>query len=223
VRPRSLLSFGVLSLVILSCASSDTVDLTEPKRVLGRENNVHVDAQIFADRVAPNSLVRVTYEIENKRHDPIAVADIIPEVAYEASTRTITVSMGSEVPGNELVPRLIRILPGERKNFTTGVRIDLFMPAAGALVAFPRFLNLKVNFLGETEAFQKLIDIPEKAIRDPQLADALFPKWIESNEAVVTNAIPIQWLARNPDTGVSAETGGSGRFRRRGRPPGTPF
>ena len=223
---RPCVSLAVLCVVsALGCSSLNKVDLSEPKRVLGRESNVHVDAQIFADRVAPNSLVRVTYEVENQRSSPIAIADIVPEVNYEPETRTITVSLGSEVPGNEYLPRLVKITSGERKSFTTGARISVFVPGTGPLVAAPRFLQLKVNFLGETAPFQKLIDIPEKAVRDPRLADELFTKWVERNEAVTTNAIPIQWLAVI-DAGVSAESSGAGTVRSRRRPPrppGSPF
>ena len=217
---------GVFGFAIFGCASVDKVDLTEPKRVLGSENNVRVDAQIFAEKISPNALVRVTYEIENQRPNPIAIADIVPEVDYDGETRMITVSLGSEVPGNELLPRLIKITPGERKAFTTGARMNLFLPGSGPLLATPRYLQLKVNFLGETQPFQKLIDISEKAIFDPKLADSLFPTWVENNEAVTTNAIPIQWSGQTADSGVSAETSGTGRgrvTRRPPRPPGSPF
>jgi hypothetical protein len=93
-------------------------------------------------------------------------------------------------------------------------------------MAPPRYLQLKVNFLGNTAPFTKLIDIPEKALRDPNLANELFPQWVENNEAVTTNSIPIQWLAQAIDpTGVSAESSGGGvrRTPRRPRPPGSPF
>ena len=130
-------------------------------------------------------------------------------------------NIGSEVPGNELLPRLVKITSGERKSFTTGARISVFVPGSGPLVAAPRYLQLKVNFLGDTAPFQQLIDIPEKAIHDPKMADALFTQWVEKNEAVTTNSIPIQWLAQALDSGVSAETGTSVGARSRRRPPGT--
>ena len=44
-----------------------------------------------------------------------------------------------------------------------------------------------------SKPFEKLIDIPERAVRDPELAKELFPKWVEQNETVVTNALPMRW------------------------------
>jgi len=218
---RSSLLFTVFFLA--ACSTSSHVDPKEPKRVLGLENDVRIDAQLSADRMAPNSLVGVTYEIENLRNEPIALADLVPEITYETDSRTITINLGAEVPGNLIVPRLVRISSGEKKSFTTSARMNLVMPAStGPFVAYPRLLRLKVNFLGNVQPFEKLIDIPERAIADAKLADAMFSTWIENNEAVVTNSIPIRWGASDslgepppPETGR--------RPSRRGRRPGSPF
>lgn len=210
------------ALFLAGCATTTHVDPKEPKRVLGLENDVRIDAQLSADRMAPNSLVGVTYEIENLRNEPIALADLVPEITYENDSRTITINIGAEVPGNQIVPRLVRISSGEKKSFTTSARMNLVMPAsAGPFVSYPQLLRLKVNFLGNVKPFEKLIDIPERAIVDAKLADSMFATWIENNEAVVTNAIPIRW-------GASEGFGEppppeSGRRSRRGRRPGSPF
>lgn len=185
-----------LALGALACASSG-VDLDEPRRVLGREADVRVDAQIFNERIGPGSGIRMTWEIENMRGDAIAVADLVPAISYDATERTFVIHLGSEVPGNELLPRLILIAPGERKTFTGSVKVNLHLPRPGPLTSYPRFLKVRVNFLSDTGPFAELIAIPESSVYDPDLADRLFPQWIEANETVATNAIPIQW------TGVS--------------------
>lgn len=211
------------ALFLASCATSTHVDPKEPKRVLGLENDVRVDAQLSADRMAPNSLVGVTYEIENLRSEPIALADLLPEITYENDSRTITINLGAEVPGNQIVPRLIRIRSGEKKSFTTSARMNLVMPAAaGPFVSYPQLLRLKVNFLGNVQPFEKLIDIPERAIADAKLADSMFTTWIENNEAVVTNAIPIRW-GGTEGFGEPPPSESGRRSRRGGRRPGSPF
>jgi len=220
---KSIAALFLLStLFLLACSTSSQVDLKEPKRVLGLENDVRIDAQLSADRMAPNSLVGVTYEIENLRNEPIALADLIPEITYENDSRTITINLGAEVPGNQIVPRLVRISSGEKKSFTTSARMNLVMPAtAGPFVAYPQLLRLKVNFLGNVQPFEKLIDIPERAISDAKLADSMFATWIENNEAVVTNAIPIRWGATEGFGEPPPQE--PSRRGRRGRRPGSPF
>jgi hypothetical protein len=39
-----------------------------------------------------------------------------------------------------------------------------------------------------------LIAIPERAVHDPALAAQLFPKWVEGNETVFTNTLPMRWV-----------------------------
>ena len=190
-------------LFLVGCATA-TVDLDEPRRILGTEGDVRVDAQVFAEKVGTGSSVRVIWEIENQRRDPIAVADMLPAVSYDPADRTIVVNVGSEVPGNELLPRLIRIEPGERKTFEGLAKIALRMPAPGPLAATPRLLLLKLSFLSNVAPFQELVGIPEVAVSDPERADELFTQWVEANETVRTNAIPIEWLGMiSPAIGAS--------------------
>jgi hypothetical protein len=66
-------------------------------------------------------------------------------------------------------------------------------PSATPFAPRPNALRLRVNFLGDTKAFVKLIDIPEKAVHDPELASSIFTKWVEQNETVVTNTLPMRW------------------------------
>ncbi|HEU5162449.1 MAG TPA: hypothetical protein VFV54_04825 [Thermoanaerobaculia bacterium] len=196
-------ALSLCALFLAGCATA-AVDLDEPRRILGTEGDVRVDAQVFAEKIGTGSSVRVVWEIENQRRDPIAVADILPAVSYEPTDRTIVVNVGSEVPGNEMLPRLIRIEPGERKTFEGLANIALRMPAPGPLAATPRLLSLKLNFLSNVAPFQALVGIPEVAVRDPERADNLFTTWVEANETVRTNAIPIEWLGTiSPTIGTS--------------------
>ena len=186
---------GALLLVCTGCATT-AVDMNEPRRLVGTENAVRVDAQVSGDEVRAGTQIPITYEITNQRSTPIAVADIIPETSYDPDTHTVTVTIGSEVPGNELLPRLVEIAPGERRTFQVGARLS---PIVLGLRAQPTRIppvgfRLKVNFLSEVEPFRQLIGIPERAVADSRLADQLFPLWVERNEAVYTNAVPMRWL-----------------------------
>ena len=180
------------ALLLVSCASSGGVDMEEPARVLGKEDGVRIDAQFVAASYVQGGQVSIVYEIENLRQTPIAFANINPEISYETETGMFTITVGSEVPGNEMVPRLTEIKPGERLSFSEGGR--LVVPVAKDLqVMTPNAIRLKLVYLGEVEPFRALIGIPEVALRDRTLADKLFPLWIEHAGTVVTNAAPIRW------------------------------
>jgi hypothetical protein len=166
--------------------------------------------------LSSTATIALKYDITNQRPMTIAVADIIPETSYDSETQTVTINIGSEVPGERFLPRLIPIAPGEKKSFSTTAHVNLIMPTATSpLTRFPNSLRLKVNFLGETKPFEQLMGITEKALHDPQLANALFPTWIERNEVVITNALPMRWSAPIEET-PTIDSRTIGRRRRRG-------
>ena len=204
-----------LALVFTGCAST-AVDMTEPRRVVGTESSVRVDAQIVGEQVTPGARLPITWEITNQRSTAIAIADLIPETSYDAEANTFTVTIGSEVPGNQLLPRLIEIRPGQKQSFSGTATLRVIAPPRGTDPLRPppaSEIRLKVNFLGETEPFRQLIGLKENGIADPTLADALFPLWLERNEVVYTNSVPMRWVARQ-----NTFTGPAPRRRRGGTP-----
>ena len=215
---RGLSSSALFLLLLIGCASSSSsLDMAEPRRVVGTESSVRVDAMISGEAVAPGAQIPIAYEITNQRSTPIAVAELIPDTTYDAESHTFTVNIGSEVPGNELLPRLVRIEPGEKKSFSAVARVRSFIPPRTLDAQFaipPANLRLKLNFLGDTEPFRELIGIKENAVADAKLADSLFQLWLDRNEVVYTNAIPMRWEARaRGEFGDAPERRAPGRRR----------
>ena len=199
---KTRISFPMIVLLTLSmgCSSGQHVDPEEPSRLLGRESDVRVDAQIFMPaRVNTSSVLTMNYEIQNLREQSIAYAELSPLTTFDEDTRTITVTLGTEVPGNQMLPRLTVIPTGEKRSFTAGVRMAFIVPNKGQFTAYPEKLQIKFSFLRDVEPFRKLLDIPERALNDSQLAAELFPVWVENQESVFTNAIPIDWATRQED------------------------
>jgi hypothetical protein len=169
------------------------INMKEARRMVGTENGVRVDAEIYGEEMIQGASVAIKYEITNQRPTPILIADLIAQSTYDPDTRIVTIDIGSEIPGAELLPRLISIPSGERRTFNTGAHINIRLPPNSPWTPKPRALQLRVNFLSDPAPFAMLIDIPERAVRDKKLADELFPKWVEGNETVTTNALPMRW------------------------------
>ncbi|HSP15512.1 MAG TPA: hypothetical protein VLV78_12240 [Thermoanaerobaculia bacterium] len=209
------LTLSAAALLLSACASTVSttkpVDRNEPRRVVGTENEVRVDGEVFGDILQRSVSIPVKYDVTNGRQAAIAIADIVPYTSYDEDTQTVTVNIGSEVPGQMLLPRLIRIAPGEKKSFSTIARVNIMVPTETPMTRIPRAIALKINFLGDTAQFEQLIAIPERGIYDPKLADELFPKWLERNETIYTNTLPMHWMA------APAEPSNAPSRRRRGR------
>lgn len=200
-----------LALFTGACASTPpAVDMRESMRVLGRENDVRVHAQIFTNDVRPGALVAITYEIENLRPEPIVFAPVPPSVDYLASNRTITVTLGSEIPDGEALPKLIRIAAGEKVGFTTGARISVPPTPRSALRNHPRYLQVRLSYLDGAEPFEPWLQA-EAARGARGMDDGLFRSWIDHVAAVVTNALPIRWSGSLPsEAGAASRSPASG-------------
>jgi hypothetical protein len=208
------LAGALLTLSFLAaCASAPPVDMDEPRRLLGAENGVRVDAHIRGEQLTPGMRVPITWEITNERSVPIAVAELLPVTSFDPEANLVTITIGSEVPGNELLPRLIEIGAGEKRSFSGTATMRFFSPGArDALGRVPAAsVRIAVNFLGESAPFRALIGIQENAISDRAMADQLFPLWLERNEVVYTNAVPMRW-GRRTDDDLAGQS--SGRRRR---------
>lgn len=194
-----ILTFAVAATIFLltGCASSGgVVSGDAPPAAIGRTNDVKLTAQLSTAQFSAGVPVRLTYELENLRSTAVAFAELVPETSYDRAAKIITVSLGTEVPGNEMLPRLVQLLPGEKRSFSTGVRLPLVARGGAGEFSAPQALQVKANFLGRVEPFTALIGVSERVVHSPKLADELFAAWLEHNETILTNAIPISWGAR---------------------------
>jgi hypothetical protein len=58
--------------LIAGASLAARVDLTDPRRALGREDNIRVDAQITQETISSSVPLNVTYQVENLTQAPIA-------------------------------------------------------------------------------------------------------------------------------------------------------
>lgn len=193
-QPRFHRAAALVGALLLSACATATFDEPDARIAVGTDEGVRVEATITGDTFGPGARVPISYEVTNRRERPIAVADIVAETTYDAETREVTVGVGSEVPGEQMLPRLVVIAPGKSQTFATA-----------ALIRFPggtnspNALRLRLNFLSDVEPFAELVGITQKAVLDPKRATELFPLWVERTEAVFTNAVPMRWGVAEPE------------------------
>lgn len=187
--------FTVVTVVVLEAAAAQAahVDMNDPRRALGREDDVRVDAQMTQDSVGVGSPISVTYQIHNLTSAPIAVADKVTDVSYDEETATITMSIGSEVPAGGAMPHLVTVAPGEKKTLAASASFNVPVVMRAGFRGAPRYVVVKVNVLRNVEPFTPLIAQQGKTVAPLRLSDAQFDAWMEANDAIFLNAIPVRW------------------------------
>src|SRR5438552_17418410 len=177
---RSSKLFLTIAVFQVAAAYAAHVDMKDPRRALGREDDIRVDAQLVDDTVSTGSPVGVTYQIAHLSPQPVAVADKVCAVSYDADTRTITLSIGSEVPKDGTMPHLVTIGSKEKKTFTIGAILHVATPTVRSpFTRVPRFVQVKVNFLRDVEPFRTLIENQSTRTTSAiELTDAQFDKWL---------------------------------------------
>src|SRR5919206_3150372 len=128
MRVSRFFAATAVSLLFSAALHAAHVDMTDPRRALGREDNIRVDAQLLQDSISPSSPLSVTYQIENLTNETIGVADKISDVSYDADTATILLSIGAEVPTGTSMPRVTTIAPGQKHVFNAGGLVHVAVP-----------------------------------------------------------------------------------------------
>ena len=203
MRSSKFVSTAVATLLFAVAAHAAHVDMTDPRRALGRDDDVRVDAQLTQDTVSTGSPVGVTYQIENLTAHPIAIADKVCDISYDGDSRTITLSVGSEVPKDGEMPHLTLIPAGTKKTLTIGAMLHVTTPSVRSpFASVPQFVEIHVNVLREVTSFQPLIDQQGKSATPIVLTDQQFDQWLQSNDTIFLNAIPVHFVA-GPKSGVA--------------------
>lgn len=205
-------SFAATFGMYAAAASAASINMTDPRRALGREDDVRIDAQLATDTLSQGAPISITWQIQNFTESPVAVATKVVDTSYDAESRTITVAIGSEVPDGGKMPQMIVVAPGEKKVFQAGVMLAISPAAFRASGGVPRLMQVKVSILRDLVPFAAMIAKQNPALAAQTLSDALFEQWFESTDTIYLNTLPVQWSRRQVQAGANAEHRNS-RFR----------
>ena len=202
--PRFFSAVSV-SLLLAAAASAAHVDMNDPRRALGREDNIRIDAELLQQSLSPSSSIGVTYQVENLTTGTIGVADKVSDVTFDPDTATVTFAIGAEVPTGTAMPHLVTIAPGEKRVLTAGGILHVAVPSQRTpWSAVPRFVQIKVNVLRDVTPFAAVLAQQAKSAVAPALPADLFEKWLDVNDAVFLNSIPVRWSGQNDRMSVDA-------------------
>lgn len=191
-------------LLAASTVRAAGVDFKDPRRAVGREDDIRVDAEVLQETLSPGSPISVTYQIENLTASPIAIADKVADATFDADSQTITMSIGAEIPQGTAMPHLTTIAPGQKRAFRIGASAQVLVAnARGPLAHVPRFVQIVVNVLRDLKPFAKLIAQQAQSTAAPPLPNDLFDTWVASVSSVELNVLPVRWS--NEQHGVTAE------------------
>jgi len=186
------------TLVGASIAAAAHVDMNDPRRALGRDGDVRVDAELAQDAIAPNAPLSVTYQIQNFSNRPIAIADKITDTDFDPDSMTLTLSIGAEIPPGTQLPHLAIVNPGEKRVLTTGALVHVAVPNVRTQwTAVPRYVQVKVTVLKDVSAFAKLIEQQQKSATVVAFPSDLFERWVEASDSIMLNTIPVYWKDGN--------------------------
>jgi|SRR5438067_3544025 len=204
MKSSKYVSLIAVVIFLAATAHAAKVDMKDPRRALGREDDIRVDAELYQDTVANNSPLNITYRIQNLTDSPIAIADKISDVSYDEDSCTITVSIGAEVPADNSMPHLVVIPPGAKKTMTGGGVFNTAV-ASSKFGRVPRYVQIKVNVLRDIAPFSALIEQQSKSAAPVPLPTALFDKWLDASDTIFCNAIPVRWTSKPRSDVPSAE------------------
>ena len=204
---RNILPSALSAALLIAAAAqaANKVDMKDPRRAVGREDNVRIDAELLQDSITSSAKIGVTYQVQNLTQTAIALADKVSDASYDPETQTITVAFGAEVPPGTTMPHLVTIAPGETKTFQGGGSVNIVTPNARTpWMPVPRYVQIKVTVLRDLKPFAALIEQQNKSAAAPPLSNDTFDRWVNAVGSVFLNPIPVHYQGRSPQ-GVDVE------------------
>ena len=206
---KSSLIVVAVMLTAASAVAAPRVDMKDPRRALGREDDVRIDAQLLQDTLQPNGPIAVTYQVENLSNAPIAIADKVSDVDFDPSDVTITLTIGSEALFSKTLPHLVVIAPGEKKTFKAGGTVHGVVNAHGPFAVVPHRVAIRVNVLRNIAVFRQAIAEQLQPNAAVVVTNEMFDRWMDSNDSIELNALPVRWSAEpSRDSIAGADEGG---------------
>ena len=193
---NSKFAAAAIATLLVTAAHAASIDMNDPRRSVGREDDVRIDAQLITDTVSAGSPVGVTWQIQNFTDAAVAVATRVVAASYDEDSRTITLAIGSEVPQDGNMPAMVLVAPGEKKVFRASATPAMNAATARTLGGVPRYVQVKVSILRDLEPFIALIRSQVPNAKPQQLSDELFERWFESTDTIFLNSLPVQWSAK---------------------------
>jgi hypothetical protein len=202
--------FVAAAILCRAAAYAGGVDFKDPRRALGREDDIRVDAEMLQETLSPGAPISITFQIENLTASPIAIADKVTAASFDPDSDTITMSIGAEIPQGAAMPHLTTIAPGQTRTFRTGATPQVLVANAHSPWAHaPRLVQITVNMLHDIAPFAALIAKQNASTAAPQLPNDLFDKWVASVSSVALNTLPIRWSEER--SGMSADASAPAR------------
>jgi hypothetical protein len=196
------------SLLLTAAAAAADIDMDDPRRALGREGDIRIDAQLMRDTVTAGSPVAITYQIHNLSTSAVAIAHREIDASYDEDERTIVLAVGSEVPPDGNMPQMTLIPAGEKKVLTAAATPALRAAAMRTTMAVvPRFVQVKVAILRDVRPYMQLIQSQNGRAKQ-RLSDELFERWLESNDTIYLNTVPVRYTAPTATSDVERRQGG---------------
>lgn len=195
MKSSALFFILIAVLSLATTIEAAKIDMDDPHRALGREDDIRIDAQLMQPTLAAGNPIGIVYQIQNFTSAPVAVADRVSDASWDPETRTITVAIGCEVPPAGKLPHMVTIGPGQKAIFRTSAT-PVINDAAfrSTRASAPRLVRIKVAVLRDISPFAVLI--AKQSPAQQVLSDDLFEKWFESNDTIILNELPIQWAPR---------------------------
>jgi hypothetical protein len=206
----------VVAVTLLTAATvrAAHVDFNDPRRALGREDNIKVDAEMMQDTLSSGAPIQVTYQVENLSESTIAIADKVTAATFDADSQTITMTIGAEIPPGQAMPHLTTIAPGQKRSFRAGAAAAIAtVNAHGPFAHVPRFVQIVVNVMRDVRPFANLIEMQARSATAPALPNNLFDQWVANVSSVELNTLPVRWSEQKSSmTAEVSRPAGPGRF-----------